>query len=42
MEIIDIYGLVYIKQIVGIVAIVAISVSFIIFAFVTVKLIRRL
>lgn len=34
MEIIDIYGLIYIKQIVGIVAIVAISVSFIVYIFV--------
>ena len=34
MEIIDIYGLIYIKQIVGIVAIVAISVSFIVCIFV--------
>lgn len=34
MEIIDIYNLIYIKQIVGIVAIVAISVSFIVYIFV--------
>ena len=34
MEIIDIYGLIYIKQIVGIVAIVAIYVSFIVCIFV--------
>ena len=34
MEIIDIYGLIYIKQIVGIVSIVAISVSFIVYIFV--------
>lgn len=34
MEIIDIYGLIYIKQIIGIVAIVAISVSFIVCIFV--------
>lgn len=39
MEIIDIYNLIYIKQIVGIVAIVAISVSFIVYIFV---IIRRL
>lgn len=34
MEIIDIYDLIYIKQIVGIVAIVAISVSFTVYIFV--------
>lgn len=34
MEIIDIYDLIYIKQIVGIVAIFAISVSFIVYIFV--------
>lgn len=42
MEIIDIYGLIYIKQIVGIVAIVIIVALFLTFVIIAAKEIRRL
>mgnify|MGYP004616222329 CR=1 FL=1 len=42
MEIIDIYGLVYIKQIVGIVAIVISMAFFLTFFIIAIKEIRRL
>lgn len=42
MEIIDIYGLVYIKQIVGIVAIVIIVALFLTFVIIAAKEIRRI